>query len=174
MMERKGGVNRFSGRVTQRAKQMLEQQEWAKGQARHLESWMGKGSWDWRKWELLAHIDPLCDTTLLAQHVAAPVKSAIAAFAACLFQYIVSTAAAQRAAAVCAVAGFVADASLRTRRVDRHVTLTKVRRLLKVHQLSRHASTTTSVESSCAPTGAVSSSGVENPIVLVLGVDKDG
>ena len=85
-----------------------------KGQACHLESWMGKGSWDWEKWNLFAHIDPLCETTLLAQHVTTPVKSAITALVACLFQDVVSTTAAQRAAAVCAVAGFVADASLCT------------------------------------------------------------
>lgn len=127
-----------------------------------------------KSWSLLADVDPLCETTLLAQHVATPVEPAIAALAACLSQDVVSTAAAQRAAAVCAVAGFVADATLRARRVNGRIALTEIRRLLKVHQLSGHASPTTSVESTRAPAGAVSCSRVENPIVLVLGVDKDG
>lgn len=135
---------------------------------------MSKGSWDWDSCSLLAHVDPFCETTLLTQHVATPVEPAIAALAACLFQNVVSTAAAQRAAAVCAVAGFVADASLCTWRVYGRIALTEIRGLLEIHQLSGHASTATSVEPSCAPAGAVSHSRVENPIVLVLGVDKDG
>lgn len=135
---------------------------------------MGKGSRDWENWNLLAHVDPLRETTLFAQHVATPVEPAIAALAACLLQDVVSTAAAQRTAAVCAVAGFVADASLCARRVYGRIALTEIRRLLKVHQLSGHASTTTSVESPRTPAGAVSCSRVENPVVLVLGVDKDG
>lgn len=135
---------------------------------------MGKGSWEWENCNLLAHVDPLRETTFFAQHVATPVEPAVAALTACLFQDVVSAAAAQRAAAVCTVAGFVADASLCTRRVHGHVTLTEVRRLLKVHQLSGHASTATSVESCCAAAGAISCSRVEHPIVLVLGVDKDG
>ena len=135
---------------------------------------MGKGSRDWLSCSLLAHVDPLCETALLTQHVAAPVEPAVAALAACLFQDIVSAAAAKRAAAVCAVAGFVTDASLCARRVYRCIPLTEIRRLLKVHQLSGHGSAATSVESPCAPAGTVSSSRVENPIVLVLGVDKDG
>lgn len=157
----KGGTNRFLGRVTQ-------------GEVCPLDSWMGKGRWDWESWNLLAHIDPLCEATLLAQHIATPVKSTIAALTASLSQDVVSTATAQWAAAVCAVAGFVADASLCTWRVYRGIMLTEIRRLLKVNQLSEHASTTTSVESPCAPAGAISCSRVENPIVLVLGVDKDG
>lgn len=85
-----------------------------------------------------------------------------------------STAAAQRAAAVCAVAGFVADASLSARRVHRRVALAEIRRLVKEHELPRHGSTAASVKSRCAPAGAVSCPRVENPVVLVLGVDKDG
>lgn len=135
---------------------------------------MGFGRWDGEARNLLAHIDPLCQATLLTHHVAAPVKSTIAAFAASLFQDVVSAAAAQRAAAVRAVAGLVADASLRPRRVDGGVALAEVGGLLEVHQLSGHASTTAAVQGPRAPAGAVSGSGVENAIVLVLGVDKDG
>lgn len=130
-----------------------------------------EGGTDWR---LLAHVDPLCVTTLLAQHVTTPVKSAIAALAACLFEDVVSTAAAQRAAAVCAVASFVADSSVCSRRVYGHVVLTKVRRLLKVHQLSGHDSTTPSAETPLGSAGTVFCPRVENPIILVLRVDKNG
>lgn len=98
----------------------------------------------------------------------------MAALAARLFEDVVSTTAAQRAAAVCAVAGFVADASLRTRRVYGRVALAEVWRLLKVHQLPGHVSTSTSVESPRAPASSVSCPRIENPIVLVLRVDKDG
>lgn len=73
-----------------------------------------RGEW---RWELLAHVHPLGEAALLAQHVAAPVEAAVAALAARLLQDVVSAAAAQRAAAVRAVAGLVAQASLRARRV---------------------------------------------------------
>lgn len=135
---------------------------------------MRKDSWGPGDCGLLANVHPLCDAALFAQHVAAPVKSAVAPFAVRLPEDVVSTAAAQGAAAVGAVAGFIADASLRARRVYRHVLLAKVRRLLKVHQLSGHAATTTSVESPRASAGAVSCSLVEDAVVLVLGVDQDG
>ena len=56
---------------------------------------MGKGSPEWDNFNLLAHVDPLGETTLLTQHIAAPVEPTIAALAACLFQDVMSTAAAQ-------------------------------------------------------------------------------
>lgn len=67
--------------------------------------------------KLLAHVDPLREAALLAQHIAAPVEPAVAALAVRLFQDVVSAAAAQRAAAVCAEAGLVAYPSLRPCRV---------------------------------------------------------
>lgn len=107
---------------------------------------------------------------LLAEHVAAPVEPAVAALALGLFQDVVSAAAAQRAAAVCAVAGFVAYPSLRTRRVHGGVALAEIWGFLKVHQLSGHASP------AARPPGAAAHavSRVENPIVLVLRVDENG
>lgn len=51
-----------------------------------------RGEW---RWELLAHVDPLGEAALLAQHVAAPVEAAVAALAARLLQDVVSAAAAQ-------------------------------------------------------------------------------
>lgn len=124
--------------------------------------------------KLLAHVDPLRETALLAEHVAAPVEPAVAALAVRLFQDVVSAAAAQRAAAVRALAGFVAYPSLRARRVHGGVELTEIWGLLEVHQLSGHASTATAGEPPGAPTRAVSQSRVENPIVLVLRVDENG
>lgn len=132
--------------------------------------------WKSYTWELnlLADVDPLCEATLLAQHVATPVKSTVAAFAACLLQDVVPAAAAQRAAAVCALAGFVADAPLRAGRVRGRVRLTEIRRLLEIHQLSGQASAAPSAEPPRASSGPVFCPGVENPTVLVLGVDEDG
>lgn len=60
----------------------------------------------------LAHINPLRNPALLAEHVAAPVKAAVTPFAACLFEDVVSAAAAQRPAAVHVGAALVADATL--------------------------------------------------------------
>lgn len=124
--------------------------------------------------QLLAHIDPLRETALVAQHVAAPVEPAVAAFAVRLFQDVVSAAAAQRAAAVRALAGLVAYPSLRACRVHGHVGLAEIWGLLKVHQLPGDASAAASVKTAAAPAHAVSQSRVEDPIVLVLGVDENG
>lgn len=127
-----------------------------------------------RACKLLAHVDPLGEAALLAQHVAAPVEPAVAALAVRLFQDVVPAAAAQRAAAVCARAALVAYPSLRARRVHGRVALTEVRGLLKVHQLSGHAPTATAIQPPPAPTHAVSYARVENPTVLVLRVDENG
>lgn len=131
--------------------------------------------WKSYTWKLLADVDPLCEATLLAQHVAAPVKPTVATFAARLLQDVVPAAAAQRAAAVRALAGLVADAPLRARRVRGRVRLAEIRRLLEIHQLSGQASTAPSAEPRRrASAGPVLCPGVENPTVLVLGVDEDG
>lgn len=59
-----------------------------------------------------ADIDPLCYPALLAHHVAAPVKLAVAAFAPRLLQDVVTSPAAQTFTVVHAVAGLVADPAL--------------------------------------------------------------
>lgn len=94
-------------------------------------------------------------------------KPAVAALAARLFQDVVSSAAAQGAAAVCAVAGLVADAALRTWMVHGGITLTKIWGFLKVHKLSGHAAAAAPDESPRAP-GTVSCPRVEDTVVLVL------
>lgn len=101
-------------------------------------------------------------------------KPAVAALAAGLLQYVVSSAAAQRAAAVCAVARFVAYAAVGAQRVCGRVKLTKVGGLLKIHQLSGQAVTTTCVQAPRPPSANAPNSTIENSIVLVLGVDQDG
>lgn len=168
-----GGVNRFSVSVTQGAK--TTHRSGRKGEevgsvgARHGES---RAEWP----ELLAHVDPLGEAALLAQYVAAPVEAAVAALAARLLQDVVSAAAAQRAAAVRAVAGLVAQAPLRAWRVHRWVPLAKVGRLLEVDQLPGQAPPPPAAQSSAGRLCAVQSPhpGVEDPAVLVLGVDEDG
>lgn len=84
---------------------------------------------------LLADVDPLCDSALLTEHVAAPVEAAVAPLTTCLLQDVVSPSAAQRPAAVHAVAGLVADPSLGAQGVQGRLPLTEVWRLLKVDQL---------------------------------------
>lgn len=101
-------------------------------------------------------------------------EPAVAALAVRLFQDVVAAAAAQRAAAVRALAGFVAYPSLRARRVHGRVALAEIGGLLEVHQLPGHAPTASAAEPPGAPARAVSRAGVENAIVLVLGVDEDG
>lgn len=136
---------------------------------------MGKEGWGGVS-ELLAHVDPLGEAALLAQHVAAPVEAAVAALAARLLQDVVSATATQRAAAVRAVTGLVAQPSLRAGRVHRRVPLTKVRRLLEVDQFPGKAPPPTAAQSSAGHLCAVQPPhpGVEDPVVLVLGVDEDG
>lgn len=84
---------------------------------------------------LLTNVDPLSDSTLLTEHVAAPVEAAVAPLTTCLLQDVVSPSAAQRPAAVHAVAGLVADPSLGAQGVQGRLPLTEVWRLLKVDQL---------------------------------------
>lgn len=85
---------------------------------------------------LLTNVDPLSDSTLLTEHVAAPVEAAVAPLTTCLLQDVVSPSAAQRPAAVHAVAGLVADTALSTQRVQGRLLITEVWRLLKVDQLT--------------------------------------
>lgn len=59
--------------------------------------------------------DPLCYPALFAHHIAAPVKLAVAAFAARLLQDVVASPAAQTLTVVHARAGLVADPALRAR-----------------------------------------------------------
>lgn len=82
---------------------------------------------------LLAHINPLRNPALLTEHVAAPVEAAVTPFAACLFEDVVSSAAAQRPATVHAGAALVADAPLRARRIHCGIMIAEVWRLLEVH-----------------------------------------
>lgn len=82
-----------------------------------------------------ADADPLCYPALFADHVAAPVKLAVAAFTARLLQDVVSPPAAQTLAVVHARAGLVADPALRAGRVRAQVSLAEVWRLFKVDQL---------------------------------------
>lgn len=81
----------------------------------------------------LAHINPLRNSALLTEHVAAPVEAAVTPFAACLFEDVVSAAAAQRPAAVHAGAALVADATLRAQRVHLGLVVAEVRGLLEEH-----------------------------------------
>lgn len=101
-------------------------------------------------------------------------ESTVATFAARLLQDVVPAAAAQRAAAVRAVAGFVADAPQRARSVYGRVGLAEVGRLLEINQLSGQVSTAPAAEPGRASTGPVFCPWVKNTTVLVLGVDEDG
>lgn len=74
-----------------------------------------------------ADTDPLCNSALFTHHIAAPVKLAVAAFAPCLLQDVVASAAAQTLAVVHARAGLVADAPLRAHRVRPQVPLAEIR-----------------------------------------------
>lgn len=82
-----------------------------------------------------ADTDPLCYPALLAHHVAAPVEPAVASFAACLLQDVVSAATAEAFTAVHALAGLIAYSALRPSRVRPGVPLTEVRRLFKVDKV---------------------------------------
>ena len=59
--------------------------------------------------------DPLCYPALFTDHIAAPVKLAVAAFAPCLLQDVVASPTAQTFTVVHAGAGLVADPALRAR-----------------------------------------------------------
>lgn len=121
---------------------------------------------------LFAHIDPFCDTALITQHVAAPVETAVAALGACLPQDVVSTATAQWVTCIHFWTTLVADAALSARRVHGRITLTEVRRFLKVNQFPGEAAPPKPAmlrsSSSCCYTW------VKHTTVLVLGVDEDG
>lgn len=118
-----------------------------------------------------AHVDPLGDAALLAQHVAAPVEAAVAALTACLPQDVVTAPAAQRAAALHSGAALVADAPLSAQRVQGRLPLTEVGRLLEVDQLPGDWP---SASPFCSRSRSPPGTGVEHTIVLVLGVYEDG
>lgn len=123
------------------------------------------------KWCSFAHINPLRDPALVTEHVAAPMEAAVASFTAGLFEDVVSTAAAQRPAAVHAGAALVTDSTLRAQRIHRRLTIAEVGRLLEVDQLARDASPP-------APdllrADGLCNTRVEYTVVLVLRVYEDG
>lgn len=80
--------------------------------------------------------DPFCYPALFTDHIAAPVKLAVAAFAARLLQNVVTSPTAQALTVVHPRAGLVADPALRARRVRAKFPLTKIRRLFEIHQFS--------------------------------------
>lgn len=84
----------------------------------------------------LTHVDPLCDLAFITQHIAAPVEAAMTALNSCLPEYVVPTATTQAATAIQQTAGLVAGPAPRAWGAHGGVSLTEVRRLLKVNQLS--------------------------------------
>lgn len=85
------------------------------------------------------HIDPLCDFTLITQHITAPVETTVAALHSRLPEHVVPTATAQAATAIQEAAGLVASPASRAWGAQSRVSLAEVRRLLKVNQLSGEA-----------------------------------
>lgn len=83
----------------------------------------------------LTHVDPLCDFTLITQHVTAPVETTVAALHSRLPEHVVPTATAQAATAIQQAAGLVASPASRAWGAQSGVSLTEVRGLLKVNQL---------------------------------------
>lgn len=77
--------------------------------------------------------DPLCYPALFTDHIAAPVKLAVASFTPCLLQDVVASPAAETLTVIHTRTGLVADPALRARRVRSQVPFTEIGRLFKVH-----------------------------------------